>query len=267
VLRESSHAVLWGSSHAELWGSSHAVLWGSSHAVLRESSHAVLRESSHAELRESSHAELRESSHAELRESSHAELWGSSHAVLWGSSHAVLRESSHAVASGSSNVHLRDNSKATVGKLVSVHLYSQRATFEGGVLIDLTGIDLSDPTQWAEYHGVKIEDDKLLVYKAVNSELTSDHGMEYPLGEIVTAPDWDGQDRCAGGLHFGPTPRHALEYHSGRADVRFLLCAVPADATVGITDQYATPKCKARECVVISEVDIDGKAIAEAVSA
>jgi hypothetical protein len=96
--------------------SSHAELWGSSHAVLRESSHAVLRDSSHAVLWDSSHAVLRESSHAVLRESSHAELWGSSH--------AVLRESSHAVLS----------------KFACAHIYGKQARCKGGVQIKIPDI-------------------------------------------------------------------------------------------------------------------------------
>src|SRR5205823_5345090 len=82
--------------------------------------------------------------------------------VLRESSHAELRESSHAEAKGSSNLHLRDSSSATAGKLVSVHLYSQRAQFEGGVLVDLTELDLSKADQWADYHGVDIEGDRAL---------------------------------------------------------------------------------------------------------
>jgi hypothetical protein len=211
----SSRVVLRGSSSAELWGSSSAELWGSSRA----------------------------------------ELWGSSRAELWGSSSAELRGSSSAVLRGSSSAVLRESSRAVAGPYCAVHLHSAHAEVVGGVLIDLTGLDLSDPATWAEYHGVEKTERHLIVYKAVDDVLASGRGFAYPLGKTVTAPDWKPTAACGAGLHFGPSPRHAKDYFPDAS--RFLACAIPLDAAKGITDG-GTAKIKAARCEVLYEVDLDG---------
>ncbi len=189
------------------------------------------------------------------------EAWGSSSVEAWGSSSVVARESSSVEARESSNLHLHDYSTSKATKFVSVHVHSKKAKFDGGVLINTSDFDLTEPLEWAEYHGVTIKDGRLLVYKAVNSNLLSDHGFAYPIGETVQAADWDPTPFCGYGLHFGPTPRHALTYHRNRGDVRFLLCAVPVDATVGIDEPRQVAKCKAQKCEVLYEVDVKGNRI------
>jgi hypothetical protein len=213
-----------GSSHVEAWGCSHVVAWGSSHVVARDSSHVVALDSSHV--------------------------------VAWGSSHVVARGSSHVVAWGSSHVEARGSSHVEARPLVAVHLHSVRAHVEGGVVIDVASIDQSDPQTWTDMQGVTVTDGHAVVYKAVDGDLRSGRGMAYPLGATVTAKDWKPTDECGYGLHFGPSPRHAREYHRGAT--RFLACSIPLAAAKGITDG-GPAKIKAQSCVVLHEVDIDGK--------
>jgi hypothetical protein len=208
----------------------------------------------------------RDSSHVEAWGSSHVEAWGSSHVEAWGSSHVVARDSSHVVAWGSSHVEAWDSSHVEARPLVAVHLHSARAEVEGGVVIDITAIDQTDPQTWCDMQGAEAKGGTALVYKAVDDNLTSGYGTTYPLGETVVAKDWNGKPNCGGGLHFGPTPRHARSYNLSAT--RYLACQIPLKHAKGITEGGGTAKVKARECVVLYEVDIDGKRLdaAEAVA-
>jgi hypothetical protein len=228
-----------GSSHVEARDSSHVEAWGSSHVVARDSSHVVARDSSHVEAWDSSHVVARDSSHVVARDSSHVEAWDSSHVEAWGSSHVEAWDSSHVEAR----------------PLVAVHLHSARAQVNGGVVIDIASIDQSDPQTWTDMQGCTVTDGRAIVFKAVDDDLRSGYGMTYPIGQTVTAPDWQPTDTCGAGLHFGPTPRHARAYHDSAT--RYLACSIPLDAAKGITGG-GPAKVKAHSCVVLHEVDIDG---------
>ena len=171
----------------------------------------------------------------------------------------TLRETGSATvwASGSATVGAYDSATVRARPYVAVHLHSARATVEGGVVIDLTALDLSDPATWADYHGATTDGESLVVYKAVNADLRSERGMAYRLGETVTAPDWQPTNACGAGLHFGPTPRHARTYYSEAT--RFLACRIPLTDAKGITG--GTAKIKARVCEVLHEVDLDGNEV------
>lgn len=116
----------------------------------------------------------------------------------------------------------------------------------------------------AEY-GLTVTRGWVTVFKAVDDELRSayisyrvgpddDGRMVYPIGETMTAPDWDGLVRCGGGLHFGPSPDVARSYF--REATRFLACEVPVRDMVVIDD-----KIKAKSCRVLHEVDMDGERV------
>ena len=149
------------------------------------------------------------------------------------------------------------DSAVTAGKWTAVHLHSAYATVQGGVVIDLTTLDLADATTWAEYGGATTDGDTITVYKAVDDQLDAGHShrlTRYPIGETVTAPDWIANDQCGHGLHFGITPRHAQRYFT--AATRFLEVTIDATEAVGLGD-----KIKAKSCTVVREVTIDGKAV------
>jgi hypothetical protein len=139
-----------------------------------------------------------------------------------------------------------------------VHLHSQRVTLDTrGAVIDVTDIDLHNPNEWCDYTGIDVQDGHAVVYKAVTDELKSGRGLAYPIGATVTDPNWAPTDECGAGLHFGPTPGHALAYHSGAT--RFLACRIVLAEAVGITG--GTAKIKSRSCVVLHEVDVHGRAV------
>ncbi len=56
------------------------------------------------------------------------------------------------------------------GSHVAVHLHSGTARVEGGVLIDHTTVDQSDPATWCSYHGVRVEDGDAVKVKAASVE-------------------------------------------------------------------------------------------------
>lgn len=108
---------------------------------------------------------------------------------------------------------------------------------------------------WPSHYGVTVEDDgTMIVFKAVDADLKSGYGMAYPIGQHVSAPDWNGLDRCGGGLHFTSSPRDSRSYFPGAT--RFLACRVPVRGLRVIGD-----KIKVRSADVLYEVDIDGNRI------
>src|SRR5690625_2796454 len=175
-------------------------------------------------------------------------------------------ESSQVVARGSSHVEARGSSTVVAGSHVAVHLHSAHATISGGVIIDLTTLDLEDPATWLAYHGVTVADGKVAVYKAVDGDLQAGHGYTltaYPIGETVTADDWADSRMCGQGLHFGVSPSQARAYYGGDGKPRFLAVEVDVETLIPLGD-----KCKAAACRVLHEVDLHGDRVdAQAVSA
>jgi hypothetical protein len=159
-------------------------------------------------------------------------------------------DSSSVVAWGSSRVVATPN--------VAVHLHSARATTKGGVVIDVTRVD-QDGAEWCRHHGVKVSRAGVAtLYKAVADDFTSRYGASYSPGTKPSAPDWRDDDTCGGGLHFGPTPRHAKDYMPDAS--RFVEVGVKVADLRPIPG--GTAKAKAprvvRACV---EVDLDGKRV------
>ncbi len=218
-------------------GSSGVEARGSSSVVARGSSSVVAWGSSRVVARESSRVEARESSSVEARESSSVEAWESSSVVAW--------ESSSVVASRYVAVQRHPNR----------HDKQKYPTVTGGVIIDLPDIEeITDPSEWADYHGVKTgAGGGLLAYKGVDRQLASSYGTSYPVGETVTCPDWSTGRSCGGGLHFSPSPAAT---HSYVSPSRYLLCEVNAAAVVCLGD-----KVKSESCRVLYEVDVHGDRI------
>ena len=156
-------------------------------------------------------------------------------------------------ASGSATV--------TAGSHVAIHLHSKRATIHGGVVIDITDLDLTHPDTWAAHKGLDVTDGKAVVYKAVDADLNAGHNWTvtaYPVGGTVEAPDWRPTRECGQGLHFSPRPHLAFGYYTGKVgEERFLACEVDLAETVVLDD-----KVKARACRVLYEVDLHGRKVA-----
>jgi predicted DNA-binding transcriptional regulator AlpA len=257
----SSRVVAWGSSRVVARGSSSVEAWGSSRVVARGSSRVVAWDSSSVEAWGSSRVVARGSSSVEARGSSSVEAWGSSRVVAWdsssveawGSSRVEAWDSSSVEAWGSSRVEAWGSSRVVAAKYVAVHLHSQRVNLTGGVVIDMTTLDHSDPQTWVDLHGGKVSRGRLTVYKGVNADLISAHGTTYPIGKTVTCDDWKSTADCGNGLHFSPSP---ISTESYRTPVRYLECTVLLSEIVPLGDKIKAPRCK-----VVREVDRFGDPI------
>jgi hypothetical protein len=169
--------------------------------------------------------------------------WGSAHVEARGSAHVEARESAHVVAS----------------RFVAVHQHSDRATITGGVLIKVDRPTTAEG--WCEFYGVPVTTDGIAtLYKAVDQQYRSGHGLLYAPGTRPEAPDWDGGDQeCGGGLHFSPHPTMALAFADGNS--RFVACPVAlVDMRAPRADDSMPEKIKARRvCGPVVEVDRRGR--------
>jgi hypothetical protein len=190
----------------------------------------------------SSRVEASGSSRVVASGSSSVEASGSSRVEAWGSSRVVARDSSSVEAWGSGSVE--------AGKYVAVHLHSQRVILSGGVVIDMTQVAPTDLGDWCDLTGVQIVDGRLTVYKAVDDDLRSGYGFEYPIGTEVTDTRWRDDHDCGGGLHFSPSPA-AARAHFPEA-THFLACTVAADEVRCID----ASKLKAPRATVVREVTL-----------
>jgi hypothetical protein len=191
--------------------------------------------------------------------SSTVTAYDSSTVTAYDSSTVTAYGSSTVTAYGSSTVTAYDSSTVTASSHTAVHLHSGSVSLHGGVVIDHTKIDLEDAAAWAEYHGVDITDGVATVYKAVDDKYTTNRGFDYSPGATPSAPDWKAHRYCGNGLHFGPTPAHALAYHPEAT--KFMEAKVALKDLIPINNS-GTAKCKAPSVMEpLIEVDIHGRKI------
>jgi hypothetical protein len=238
-----------GQPHVEAWGSSQP------RVVARESSQPRVEawESSqpHVVARESSQPRVvaRESSQPRVvaRESSqpHVEAWGSSQP--------------HVAAKANCQVHVRGNVSVVAAAAVAILISGGSPTITGGGYI--SRVNIESPASWCDYYGADVVDGYALLFKALDSDFKANYNQfDYTPGTTPEAPDWDGGEReCGGGLHFSPTPLHALEFFSGAK--RFVCCRVALDSIVVHPNGDYPQKVKAPRVAEIWEVDRYGKRI------
>ncbi|MFC7275282.1 hypothetical protein ACFQS1_14930 [Paractinoplanes rhizophilus] len=182
---------------------------------------------------------------------------GSASVTAYYSASVTAYDSASVTASGSASVTAYGSASVTATPHVAVHLHSARATVTGGVVIDLTTLDLTDARAWAEHQGVDITDGEAILYKAVSSGLTAgeqyDMPTTYTVGATVTAPDWRDDHKCGGGLHASPRPEQAKRYRDSETGTRFLRVAAPLVDLRPIS----ADKAKTRSVRVLAEVDIN----------
>ena len=182
---------------------------------------------------------------------------GSASVSAYGSASVSASGSASVRAYGSASVSASGSASVSAGKYVPVQQqpgYKGKTT--GGVIIKIPDLSKATPSQWAGSYAIDTTDGHITVYKAVDADLNSGRALAYPIGETVTAPDWADTRACGHGLHFGPTPHHAARYHHG-ATVRYLACQVQAGTIIPLGD-----KIKAPSCLVLHEVDADGRQLA-----
>jgi hypothetical protein len=230
-----------GSATVEAYGSATVEAYGS--ATVRASGSATVEAYGSATVRAYGSATVRASGSATVRAS------GSATVEAYGS--ATVE------AYGSATVRALYGAKVTAGPHVAVHLHSAQAIVEGGVVIDVTQLDLTDPSTWADHNGVNVSNDGVaLLYKAVNDELVAGRSYGkptvYALGETVACDDWEPTNECGGGLHLSPTAGMAKTYNESAT--RFVEVAVPVADLRPIVG--GTPKCKVASCKVLREIDL-----------
>ena len=179
---------------------------------------------------------------------------GSATVRAYGSATVRAYDSATVTASGSATVRAYDSATVaasgsatvTASSHVAVHLHSVRAKISGGVLIDLTALDLTDPQAWCDYHGVSVTDGIATLHKAVGDTWSTDRGTDYSPGALPSCDDWTDNNECGGGLHFSPHPWQALDYYPNAT--RYVAVGVAVADLRPILD--GTPKCKAPRVVV-----------------
>jgi hypothetical protein len=197
-------------------------------------------------------------------EDSAIEAWGSATVMATGSGTVEARENAIVLAGGTVRVRAvggamvrargRAQIEATDG--VSITRHSRAATVSGGRVTD--AVRFATPQEWCEYYGVEVNDGVAILFKAVDEDFNSYHGMSYRPGTEPRAPDWDGGEReCGGGLHFSPRPTFALPRPTD--SMRFVACPVRLEDIVvfpqgDYPDQVKAPAV----CAPVYEVDEDG---------
>lgn len=269
VVQGSSKVQVRGSSNIEVRDSVSVEAWGSATVVARDFAKVEASDFTSIESWDSTCVVARGFARVGARGSStvmahnrtQIEAYGYSSVMAYNHTSITARDFASVVARDTTHVDAWDSTTIEASGYVAVHVHSSQVSFMGGVVIDLTTLDLTDLADWTAYHGVEIMGNGAIVYKAVDADLRSERGFAYPIGETVTCPDWDSEPVCGGGLHFSPSPTQAHSYYEEAS--RFLRCVVPLyDITViNGTATHLTPKLKARTARVLCEVDVYGQEI------
>ena len=181
--------------------------------------------------------------------------------------HVEARESSHVVARGSSHVEARGNVFIRLFSALKIEAAASVVVMAHGKAEKMTGgkrvkaIKPKTAKAWCVFYGVQVKAGIALLFKAVQDNFHSPHGANYAPGETPKASDWDkGEKECGGGLHFSPTPRHALSFFSDAK--KFVACGVKLSKIVIHPDGSYPDKCKAPRVVTpCYEVDRDGNPV------
>ncbi len=246
---DSATVRAYGSATVRAYDSATVEAYGS--ATVEASGSATVEAYDSATVEASGSATVRASGSATVRAS------GSATVRAYGSATVRAYDSATVEASGSATVRAYGSATVRASSHVATHLHSQSVTVTGGVVIDVSALDLTDPTTWADYSGVDHTDRHATVFKAVDDTLNAGQGYTitaYPIGSTVAAPDWKPTADCGHGLHFGATSHHANRYYRGGGPARYLECRVALDTLVPLGD-----KCKAPSCEVVREVDVMGR--------
>jgi hypothetical protein len=199
--------------------------------------------------------------------------YGSATVRAYGSATVTAYDSATVRAYGSATVRAYDSATVraygsatvTAGSHVAVHLHNKRVKVTGGVVIDVTDLDLDDPATWCAYGAVEVADGKAILFKATDKELTAGRDYDMPTvytpGTTVTAEDWSDEAECGHGLHLSQSPAHAEEYRPTYGGNRFLKVEVDLASVVVLgNDKVKVPSCR-----VLAEVDVHGRDVPQAV--
>ncbi len=238
-MEQGRFAVAYGSAIVEAYDSARVEAYGSARVAADDSASVAAYGSARVAAYDSASVAAYDSARVEAYDSARVEAY----------------DSASVEASGSARVRAYGSASVEATKCVPVQQYpGYKGKTTGGIPIIIPDLDNATPEVWLDFYALKPAKGKVTVYKAVNQDLRSGYGMHYPVGQTVTAPDFDPVRECGKGLHFGPTPRHARRHLDRSA--RFLACEVDAASIVPLGD-----KIKAASCRVLYEVDADGRQV------
>ena len=200
--------------------------------------------------------ETLELSHVVARGQSHVEAGEQSHVVAGEQSHVVARGQSHVEARGQSHVEAGEQSHVVaISPYVSILAESKDTLLTGGYIL---GNKVLTAKEWLSACNVTIKSGKVILYKRIDEDWTSQKGVSYTIGGITTAPDWDvtSKDECGKGLHFCPTPAQTNIF---RENGIYIACEVFVKDIASLPAFAECPdKIRARACKVLYQVDENG---------
>ena len=152
--------------------------------------------------------------------------WGGSHVVAWGSSHVEARGSSHVEAWESSHVVAWGSSHVEATACVAVHLHSASAEVSGGVIIDLTTLDLANLETWRGYIGADTLVDAKREQLVVGEVSSQRHPGRLNKSGLITIGCWAGSVEALRELAVADEwPSGASAATRSRVSPRLLACA------------------------------------------
>ena len=256
------------SSAVTAYGSATVQAFGSSAVHARGSSAVTSYGSATVRAFDSASVTAYGSSAVHAYDSSTVTAYDSASVTAFDSASVTTCDSSAVHAYDSSTVTAYDSASVTARDSSTVHLHSTRVTHTGGVIIDCTTIDETDPATWGDYHGAQVESGTVTLYKCLPKNLTSgadwDRPTIWPTSGDIECADFEATDECGHGLHLSPTPGHAWAYLADESHPRFLEVTAPLDDIVPITG--GTAKCKVQRCTVVREVDVMGRPVTSEVA-
>ena len=232
---DSATVRAWDSATVRAWDSATVRAWDSatveaSGSVTVEASDSVTVEASGSATVEASGSvtveawdfatvKASDSVTVEASDSTTVQAWGS--AIVYLFARAVARIMSSAVA-----VHAKG------GAMVILHVPVDVVATETVTVIDRV---IRSVETWAMVYGAKrTQDDRLVLFKWVQTDGTSGYGTQYIAGEVVTANDWDSdpERECGGGLHACASLADARKYKPSEEALAVELWVDPADCRV-----------------------------------
>ena len=193
--------------------------------------------------------------------------WGSASARAVGEARVEARESSFVEAGGRARVRalgasiVRARGRAAIDALdhVSVTVHGPGVEVTGGTVTRAPFP--ANAEEWCEFYGVEVRNGIATLFKAVDRDFNSYHGMSYAPGSQPRAPDWDGGEReCGGGIHLSPDPALAVPRTYGAT--RFVACPVRlAEIVTHPGGDYPDTVKAPGVCAPVYEVDEQGRTI------
>jgi len=249
---DSATVQAWGSATVQAWGSATVRAWGS--ATVQAWDSATVQAGGSATV------QAWDSATVQAGGSATVQAWGSATVQAWDSATVQAEDSATVQAGDSATVQAWGSATVRAGTLAVVRRFSPEVTITGGIVIDHTTINESDPTTWAGIHLAHTDADMVTLYKALDGDLVSGKGyrpVQWDTSGEVTCGDFKPTAECGHGLHLSPTTHQATDYNP--AATRWLRCTARLADIIPIPG--GTAKCKVAAVTVICEVDRNGNPI------